>query len=188
MKNVLKSMRVILVASTITVGIASARPAAAQLEAYTTVVFTNRQTNPTNQNPVFTSAGIGAGAFYDGHRFKGVSVGVDVRGSIAPNDKFGMVGFRAALQPRHRDHVHPPFRPYAEMLVGGGTTTDISFHHDAHMVCEGVLGGDFLMGPFDFRIFEVGVGKTPLDNSTGASYSGGNLWVVTTATGVVYHF
>ena len=126
--------------------------------------------------------------FYDGHRFKSrLSTGLDIRGSVASNDKFGLIGFRTALQPRHKDGEHE-FRPYAEMLVGGGTTTDVQSKANAHMFVEGVLGLDLMLGQFDFRMLEVGIGRTPLNNSTGASYSGGDLWEVTESSGLVYHF
>jgi len=167
---------------------AIAPKATAQFAAYNTLTMTNRHTNAANQNINFTSTGLGAGAFYDGHRFGRFSVGADVRGSIASNDKFGLLGFRAALQTRAHNPGFIPVRPYAEMLVGGGTSSDIHANQDAHMIVEGAIGIDCVFSHIEYRLLEVTIGRTPINNTTGTNYTGGDLWLISESSGLVYRF
>lgn len=168
--------------------LAIAPHASAQFAMYNTLTMTNRHTNETNQNVNFTATGLGAGLFYDGHRFGRLSVGADVRGSIASNDKFGLLGFRAALQPKEKNPDIVPIRPYAEMLLGGGTSANIHSGHDAHMIVEGAVGLDCIFQHLEYRILEVAFGRTPMNNTTGTNYTGGDLWLISESSGLVYHF
>lgn len=157
--------------------------AKAQTAVYSTLVFTNRETSIATQNGYFTSAGIGVGVYREGYEIGRVSTGLDFRVSYSAHDRFGLGGVRAELL-SDRELV----RPYAEFLLGGGTTSNVQGAAVGHMFYEAVGGVDFPMDRIDYRLLEFGIGRTPLNNATGALYTGGNLWEITVSSGIVYRF
>ncbi len=158
-------------------------PAQAQTAIYSTLIFTNRQTSVSTQNQFFTSAGIEAGVYREGYDVWHFSTGLDLRASYAPNDMFSLIGPRLELLTDKE-----VLRPYFEFLVGGGTMKNIQGTSVAHMFYEYVGGVDCPMGRIDYRLLELGIGRTPFNNATGIAYTGGNLWEVTASSGVVYRF
>lgn len=157
--------------------------AEAQTAVYSTLVFVNRDTSIATQNDYLTSAGIGFGLYREGYQIGHVSTGLDFRGTYSANDKFGLGGVRAELLTKSE-----LVRPYVEFLVGGGTFANINGTAITHLFYEPVVGLDVPMGRIDYRLLEFGMGRTPLNNTTGASYTAGNLWEDTFASGVVYRF
>jgi len=178
--RVIQCLILLAVASATYAGPLSAK---AQTAVYSTLIFTNRETSEANQNQYFADSGVEAGFYHEGYRIGRFSNGFDVRGSFSANDKFLLGGFRTEILSRKE-----LLRPYFEFLLGPGSTRNIQDVPKGHLFYEYVGGIDCPMGHIDFRVLELGIGKTLLNNSVGTDYTGGNLWETTASSGVVYRF
>jgi hypothetical protein len=166
----------------------TAPAAQAQLGVYGTVLAA-KINNPTSAqsttfggtNTGYWTTGGGAGIYYDAWHLGPVSLGLDLRGSVAAQAKTGLGGVRLAIRPPVL-----PIKPYLEGLVGGTTTSNVYSAQTTDFLYEIVGGIDYTLIPhIDFRVVEVGAGQ--ISNGITTAPTGARS-ILTVASGIAIHF